>query len=61
MLLAHIAGMPVEETALSMAPIATVIGGAAIRNLRRGVLRRSGSAKQPRLEPGDAPARAPRP
>ncbi len=55
MLLAHIAGVPVEETALSMAPIATVLGGAALRNLRRGAWRRPDPAKPPSLPAGDAP------
>lgn len=48
MLVAHIAGIPVEETALTMAPVATVLGGAALRNIRRGVSRRTGSAKRRR-------------
>lgn len=39
MLLAHIAGVPVEETALSMAPVATVFGGVALRGVRRSVAR----------------------
>jgi hypothetical protein len=43
---AHIAGIPVEETALSMAPVASVIGAAALVNLRRGVSRRSASVKR---------------
>jgi hypothetical protein len=61
MLLAHIAGVPVEETALSMAPIATVLGGVALRNLRRGAWRRSSPAKPPRLPAGDAPGGSRRP
>jgi len=34
MLLAHIAGIPVEETALSLAPIAAATGGIAGLKLR---------------------------
>ena len=45
LLLAHIAGVPVEETALSMAPVAiTVIGLAGVRlrtSIRRGLARRA--------------------
>lgn len=40
MLLAHIAGIPVEETALTMAPVATALGGAALHNIRRGISKR---------------------
>jgi hypothetical protein len=40
MLAAHIAGIPVEETVLSMAPLAALLGSAALWNLRRGVGRR---------------------
>jgi hypothetical protein len=38
---AHIAGVPVEETALSLAPVATVLCGAALVRLRQR-LRRGG-------------------
>ena len=34
-IVAHIAGVPVEETALSLAPVATVLGGVAVAQLRR--------------------------
>jgi hypothetical protein len=34
-MLAHIVGIPVEETALSLAPIAALTGGAAGLRLRR--------------------------
>lgn len=61
MLPAHIAGVPVEETALSMAPIATVLGGAALRNLRRGPWRRSNRAKPPRPPAAGVPDGSPRP
>ena len=54
---AHIAGIPVEETALSMAPVASVVGAAALVNLRRGVSRRSASVK--RLRRRDEPGRRP--
>jgi hypothetical protein len=37
MLVAHIAGIPVEETALTMAPVATALAGAMLRNVRRRV------------------------
>jgi hypothetical protein len=40
MLLAHIGGVPVEEAALSLLPVAAMLGGAALSNLRRGVRRR---------------------
>jgi hypothetical protein len=44
-MLAHIAGIPVEETALSLAPIAAAIGGIAgwKWRVRRG-RRRTGAA-----------------
>lgn len=32
--LAHIAGVPVEETALTIAPVATLLGAAAMVRLR---------------------------
>jgi len=34
-MLAHIAGMPVEETTLSFAPIAVAVGGALVSMLGR--------------------------
>lgn len=37
---AHIAGIPVEETALSLAPIATAAGGIAGLKLRERAVRR---------------------
>ena len=37
--LAHIVGIPVEEAALSVAPVASVLGGVLFVQLR-GVLRR---------------------
>jgi hypothetical protein len=40
MLPAHIAGIPVEETALSLLPVATMLGSAALWSIRRGVRRR---------------------
>jgi hypothetical protein len=40
-LAAHIAGVPVEETLLSLAPVATVLGGIALFHLRTKVLRRA--------------------
>ncbi|MFP5389132.1 MAG: hypothetical protein ACLGG5_07515 [Thermoleophilia bacterium] len=55
---AHIAGVPVEETALSMAPVASVVGAAALMNLRRGVARRHTSVKRLRLRDGH-PGRRP--
>lgn len=36
---AHIAGVPVEETALSLAPVVTVVCGVVIFHLRQGVRR----------------------
>jgi hypothetical protein len=40
MLAAHVAGIPIEETVLSMAPVAALFGSAALWNLRRGMRRR---------------------
>lgn len=40
-LTAHIAGVPVEETVLSLAPALTAIGGVALFHLRSKVLRRA--------------------
>jgi len=39
-MLAHIAGIPVEETALSLAPIAAAAGGVAGQKLRSRAQRR---------------------
>ncbi len=53
-MLAHIAGIPVEETALSFAPIAAAVGGVAGLKLRRRLARmrdrgrRRAAAVQPR-------------
>jgi hypothetical protein len=33
--IAHIAGVPVEETALSLAPVATIFGSVALIRLRQ--------------------------
>jgi hypothetical protein len=41
-MLAHIAGIPVEETALSFAPVAVAAGGVAGARLRRLARRRNG-------------------
>lgn len=38
--LAHIGGIPVEEMALSMAPVAALLAAAARSNLHRGIRRR---------------------
>ena len=40
-MLAHIAGIPVEETALSLAPVAFVAAGLTSARLRRLIARRS--------------------
>jgi hypothetical protein len=45
--LAHIAGVPLEETALSLAPVATVFGSAALLHLKRGASRRATTMKRP--------------
>jgi hypothetical protein len=42
--LAHIAGVPVEETALTIAPVATLLGAAAMVRLRGRLERRGGRA-----------------
>lgn len=47
-MLAHIAGIPVEETALSLAPIAAATGGVAGMKLRSWVIRRRRGAKAAR-------------
>jgi hypothetical protein len=39
-MLAHIAGIPVEETALSLAPVAFVAAGLTSARLRRLIARR---------------------
>ncbi len=38
---AHIAGVPVEETVLSLAPVVTVLAGIVLFHLRTRVLRRA--------------------
>lgn len=55
MVFAHIAGVPVEETALSLAPVAATVAGAAGVKLRGQVRRRrEPKASQPRpASPGD--------
>jgi hypothetical protein len=40
MVLAHIAGIPVEETALSFGPVFSVVGGFAVMRLRSGLRRK---------------------
>jgi hypothetical protein len=40
-LTAHIAGVPVEETVLGLAPALTAIGGVALFQLRSKLLRRA--------------------
>lgn len=40
--LAHIAGVPVEETALTIAPVATLLGAAAMVRLRDRLSQGSG-------------------
>jgi hypothetical protein len=47
-LLAHIAGIPVEETALSAAPVAAVIGSVALLRLRDGLRRAKSNVKRGR-------------
>jgi hypothetical protein len=47
-MLAHIVGIPVEETALSLAPIAAATGGVAGLKLRGWVIRRRRGAKAAR-------------
>ncbi len=51
-MLAHLVGIPVEETALSLAPLAAATGGIAGIRLRERIARRR-SRRRPR-------ARAPR-
>ncbi len=62
MLMAHIAGIPVEETALTMAPVATALGGAMLRTMRRGVAKRPSPLRRRRSWPDDSTiGRGPRP
>jgi hypothetical protein len=46
-MLAHIAGIPVEETALSMAPIIAATGGVAGLKLRERTVRRRWRRRRP--------------
>lgn len=39
-IIAHLMGVPVEEAALSLLPVATVLGGMALAQLRGGARRR---------------------
>jgi hypothetical protein len=41
MVTAHIAGVPVEETVLSLAPVVTVLAGIALFHLKTKVLHRA--------------------
>jgi len=50
--LAHIAGIPIEETALSLAPVAAVTGGLAGAKLRRLTIRRLGRRPAGSRRPG---------
>jgi hypothetical protein len=43
--LAHVAGFPLEESVLALAPVATLAGGAALAALRERV-RRSGRERR---------------
>ncbi|HET7054365.1 MAG TPA: hypothetical protein VFI09_10675 [Solirubrobacterales bacterium] len=61
MLAAHIAGVPVEETALTMVPVATLLGGVALRNIRHGVSQRVGKARRRREPAGQLSASSRRP
>ncbi|MET0557595.1 MAG: hypothetical protein ABW065_02825 [Solirubrobacterales bacterium] len=47
-MLAHIAGIPVEETALTLAPIAAATGGIAGLRLRERAKRRARRRARPR-------------
>lgn len=49
-MLAHIAGIPVEETALSLAPIAAATGGIAGLKLRARAARRRSKKRQNLIE-----------
>ena len=51
-MLAHIAGIPVEETALSLAPIAVATGGVAGLKLRARAARRRALKRRPALPAG---------
>lgn len=53
--LAHIAGIPVEETALALAPVAAVVGGVSLARLRGRFGRVRARAQRPL--PGSLPRR----
>jgi len=55
-MLAHIAGIPVEETALSLAPVALAAAGLASARLRRLVTQWR-PARLPRPTPNSVPGR----
>lgn len=46
-MLAHIAGIPVEETVLSLMPIVAASGGIAGLKLRQRARRRAGARRRP--------------
>ncbi len=46
-MLAHLVGIPVEETALSLAPIAAATGGIAGIKLRARIVRRRSRKQRP--------------
>jgi hypothetical protein len=50
-MLAHIAGIPVEETALSLAPIAAATGGIAGLKLRERAVRRRARRRRAVVSP----------
>lgn len=51
-MLAHIAGMPIEETALSLAPIAAATGGIAGLKLRARIRRQARRRRRPATAKG---------
>ncbi len=50
--LAHIAGVPVEETALTIAPVATLLGAAAMVRLRDRLARGGERSHRDKGTPG---------
>jgi hypothetical protein len=52
MMLAHIAGIPVEETALSFAPVAVAAGGVAGARLRRASNKTRGFRRRAKIGAG---------
>lgn len=55
--LAHIAGIPVEETALAFGPVLLASGGIATLKVRERLERRRGARRAPKSRPTGSPRR----